>query len=40
VLLPKVAADIKIDDVEWWIQVLADQKLIDKTLDAASLVSK
>jgi NitT/TauT family transport system substrate-binding protein len=39
-LLPKVVADIRIDDVEWWIQALADQKLIDETLDAASLVSK
>lgn len=39
-LLPKVVADIKTDDVEWWIQVLLDQKLIDKKLNASDLISK
>jgi NitT/TauT family transport system substrate-binding protein len=40
ILMPKVVADVETADVEWWIQVLVDQKLIDRTLDPNDLISK
>jgi NitT/TauT family transport system substrate-binding protein len=39
-LLPKVVADVKITDIEWWMAMLNDQNLLDKTLNASDLVTK